>query len=88
MDHRTLELIRNEMRLQALENWVIVLTNLVLGAGEKFVPTVRDEFRAAMSQTPVAKPGTVLDPAMSDLSAGELEDAIQRLLARLTNGTD
>lgn len=85
MDKATLERIRAQLRIEALENLVVVLAKTLLDAADKIDVTIRPLVIERLSQSP-EMPGLPkeIDPTMSDLLAGEFEDAVARLLARIS----
>jgi hypothetical protein len=74
------EAIKAEMRLQALENIVCILTALCLGVVEHIHPDVAQVFEERIRQSAKTATSAELDPVMSDHVSAELEDALERLL--------
>lgn len=77
--------LKAEMRMQALENLVCVFAGFVFRVGEKFYPTIFEEFDQEIRRaTQSAAMRGFDDPAMSDLSAAEFEESMNRLLGMIT----
>jgi hypothetical protein len=75
--------IRAEMRMQALENVVVNFTAAALWFFDQFKPGLSDRFDTALREKALKVSSPDLDPAMSDMVAGELQDAIEKLLQRI-----
>jgi hypothetical protein len=83
MDQETLKRLKQAMRLQAIENLVCNTTAVVLALAEVLNPGSFAEFEQRMRapSTPINTDGS--DPAISDLAASELEEAVGALLDRI-----